>query len=414
MDSIPPRVASLVLVTRDSRVLGRLPAIPIATPWWQETGPVVSAAREHFGLEVIVLRLLATERPRPHGGAVTYLGEVREPLPDPTTIGLTPWSGVLDEDALRMPWARPGGPDADVEWAERVLRDRGIERAGSAEQYRAWNLSSIWRLPLTGAEEPGDGSAAAWLKVVPPFFAHEGDVLRRLQGGPVPRLIGTDRVRILLAGIAGSDRYDATPSELFEMVSRLVAIQAGWIGRLVELTAIGLPDWRGPALTAAIQHVVEARAAEIDPDDLPVLRAFVAGLPQRFASIEACGIPDTLVHGDFHPGNVRGIAGEASSLVLLDWGDTGIGNPLLDLPAFLAMTPADERDRIHDHWIGEWRAAVPGADPASAATLIAPIAAARQAVIYQGFVDRIEPSERPFHDADVPDWLTRTAALLRD
>jgi hypothetical protein len=39
------------------------------------------------------------------------------------------------------------------------------------------------------------------------------------------------------------------------------------------------------------------------------------------------------------------------------------------------------------------------------------VAAARQALIYQHFLDHIEPTERRYHEADVPDWLFRTAAL---
>jgi hypothetical protein len=54
-----------------------------------------------------------------------------------------------------------------------------------------------------------------------------------------------------------------------------------------------------------------------------------------------------------------------------------------------------------------------GSDPEQAAALIAPVAAARQAVIYQRFLDGMEASEHPYHQADVPDWLGRTAALAR-
>jgi hypothetical protein len=39
------------------------------------------------------------------------------------------------------------------------------------------------------------------------------------------------------------------------------------------------------------------------------------------------------------------------------------------------------------------------------------VAAARLAVVYQRFLDHIEPSERRYHDGDVPEWLARTAAL---
>jgi hypothetical protein len=401
--SIPPRTATLVLVTRDGRVLGRLPPIAVATPWWQDVRPVVEGARASFDLEVVILRLLTADLPRPQGGPVAYLAEVREPLPEAVGEQVAPWATPLAEDPRRLRWAVPGGPDADLRWAAGVLRNRGLERVGPAEQVRSWNLSSIWRLPLRD-----DGSA--WLKVVPPFFAHEGDVLRRLQGGPVPRLLGHDRDRILLAGIPGDDRYDAELPELLEMVSRLVDLQAGWLGRADELLGIGLPDWRGPALTASIAGLLRRRGGELALDDRRVLEAFVADLPARFAATAACGIPDTFVHGDFHPGNVRGAAG---SLVLLDWGDCGVGHPMLDLPAFLDRVPPGAVDPVRDRWRTALRTAVPGSDPDRAEALLGPVAACRQAVIYQVFLDGIEASEQPYHRDDPPDWLARAAALVR-
>ena len=100
---------------------------------------------------------------------------------------------------------------------------------------------------------------------------------------------------------------------------------------------------------------------------------------------------------------------------MLDWGDTGVGQPLLDLPAFLGAVPPSSRG-ADPRRTGStaWQAAVPGCDARRAAELLAPVAAARQAVIYQTFVDNIEPVERRHHDADVLDWLGRTAALARD
>ncbi len=115
------------------------------------------------------------------------------------------------------------------------------------------------------------------------------------------------------------------------------------------------------------------------------------------------------MHGDFHPGNVRGENGE---LTLLDWGDCGFGHPLLDQSAFLDRIPPDDVETVRQHWLAAWAKASPGAEPARAAELIAPVAAARQAVIYQGFLDRIEPSEHVYHAGDPADWLGRAAALL--
>ena len=401
----PPRRVTLELVTPDGEPIGRLPELPVAEPWWPDVQDVNAAVRERYGLEVVVLRMLDTERPTPNGGGVTYLAEVSTPIARSPAAAeaLLPFSATIDEQPLRLRYAKPGGPGLDLAWAEEVLAARGIERDGPAEQMRTWNLSSIWRLPLA------DGHSA-WLKVVPPFFAHEGDMLRRLQGDAVPRLLGHDGDRVLLADVDGEDLYDAALPERLEMVSMLVALQAAWIGRIDDLFRIGLPDWRGPGLTALIADVVQRRSAELAGEDAATLSAFVAGLPARYAAIATCGLPDTLVHGDYHPGNVRGVPGR---LTMLDWGDTGVGHPLLDVPAFLRSAEASSVDTIRTRWYAAWRDAVPGCDPERAAGLIEPASAGRMAVIYQAFVDNIEPVERRHHDADVTDWLGRTAALAR-
>jgi hypothetical protein len=38
-----------------------------------------------------------------------------------------------------------------------------------------------------------------------------------------------------------------------------------------------------------------------------------------------------------------------------------------------------------------------------------PIAALRNAAVYAHFLDNIEPSEHPYHAADVPFWLAEAA-----
>ena len=124
--------------------------------------------------------------------------------------------------------------------------------------------------------------------------------------------------------------------------------------------------------------------------------------------VAACGLPDTLVHGDFAPGNARGAGPDVT---LLDWGDTGVGHPLLDQSAMLGRVPAAWRDRIEAAWHAHWRVAIPGSDAARAARLLRPVAAARQVVAYQRFLDGIEPSERRYHAADPLAWLRRAAAL---
>jgi Ser/Thr protein kinase RdoA (MazF antagonist) len=273
--------------------------------------------------------------------------------------------------------------------------------AGPAAQVRTWNLSSLWRIPLE------DGGA--WLKVVPPFFAHEGAVLELLAAEAVPPLIARDGARILMPELPGEDLYEAADDQRPLMVTMLTDLQHRWSGRIKRLLDTGMADWRAAALGEAIPALIRRLGGTVSAEARSGLGRLEAGLPRRFADLEACGLPDTLVHGDFHPGNLRG---GASRMTILDWGDCGVGHPLLDQPAFLGRARAGTEALLRTTWSDAWRRLVPGCDPDRAAELIAPIAAVRQALIYQHFLDNIEPAEHPYHRADPADWLTRAASLL--
>jgi len=396
MAPFPPRDVTLVLCLRDGTVLGALPPFRVEVPWWQDAASVVAAARKAHGVDVTVLRLLQTAEAW-CGGEVSYLAEI-EVTP---AVALRPWPGDPTADQpFRVRYARPGGPAGDVRWADAVLADRGTPRTAPAEQLRTWNLSSLWRLTA--------GDAAVWLKVVPPFFVHEGRILALLDQAVVPSLIAVDGPRILLEEIPGVDHHQTVGAPLLAMVRLLVGLQADWAGRCDELLSVGLPDWRWGALLEPAADVVARTAHELQPDVVRQLERLLAALPERGAELESCGLPTTLVHGDFHPGNVRGTE---ERLVLLDWGDCGIGHPLFDQSAFLERMPEGQRTTVLQEWSRLWRAAVPGCHPDRAAQLLDPVAALRRAVVYRGFLDAIEPDERIYHAADPADWLTRAAEL---
>jgi hypothetical protein len=304
-----------------------------------EVAPVVVGARDRFGVDVTVVRLLETEECwPPHGGQVTYLAETVDP-----PNGLDPVVVDMDDQPRRARWAKPGGVAALVAWA-----DQYVERTGPVEQLRTWNLSLVARLPID------DGA-------------------------------------LLLRDIPGDDRYDAPAEECAEMVRRWVEVQASWSG-----TVAGLPDWTAASLVPQLQRLV----------DRPEVQALVDELPARFDALAECGLDDTLVHGDFHTGNWRGTT-------LIDWGDSGFGHPLFDQPAFLNGTTMTDEKRAAavGAWRDAWQRARPGSDPDRAASLIAPIAALRQAHIYRMFLDNIEPSEWCYHRLDTPEWLARAVAL---
>jgi phosphotransferase family enzyme len=400
------RRVSLVLCDENGDVLGALPSFTVDDPWWPEVHPVVAAARERFGVEVIVLRLLHVSSDTFRGGDVTYLAELTGKAPLDLPLERTP---AIDDgvEPLRATWARPGGVAATVAWADDALATIGRPRAGPVEQIKAWNLSSVLRLPTAAGD--------VWCKSVPPFLAHEGGIIELVGADEptlVPPLLASDPAThtVLLGDVSGEDDWDAPEERLLRMLHTLVRLQAQWSDRVDDLLGVGLPDWRAQPLGRLIQGLASRPdvRAQLTDGELRGLDALVGALPDRFVALDACGLPGTLVHGDFYPGNWRS---DGRSLVLLDWGDAGVGHPMLDMSSFDEYVPEDVRPRIREAWVESWTDVRPGSDPARAETLIAPIAALRRAVIYQGFLDQIEPSERRYHETDVRDWLRAALEL---
>lgn len=373
-----------MLCTPDAELLGALPAFAVPSPWWRQVDDVVAIARDRLRIDVRVLRLLSSQGPGfPGGGPVSYLAEVDRA---PATT-LLPWPGdPLAAEPLRLPYAEPGGHRADLRWAEDVLRARGTTMTAPPQQIRTWNLSSIWRL-VTDA-------GPVWLKVVPPFFEHEGALLPLLDPDCVPPVSGAEPGRVLLGEVAGDDQYQATGASLLDMVRILVRLQLDWMDRTADLRRIGLPDLRGAALIPLIEAAVAQHRAALTPAERRRIDALVSGLPERLARIADCGLP---VHGDFHPGNVRGMPGRFR---ILDWGDSAVGHPMIDQLAFGQRLAAHDKVAVERCWAQEWQRAVPGCDAARAADLLRPVTALYGGVIYQRFLDNIEPDEQVYHAGD--------------
>jgi len=138
----------------------------------------------------------------------------------------------------------------------------------------------------------------------------------------------------------------------------------------------------------------------------PRLTDLVDGLGERFARVAAYGLPDTLVHGDLHPGNVMG---DGDRRVVIDWGDSHISNPAFDALRLTDGLAEGDASTVLDAWAAHWRG--PGTDPEATVELLRPVAALRAAAAYADFLDAIEPSEHPYHASDVSFWLERAAEL---
>jgi hypothetical protein len=405
------RLVTVVLCSDDGTVLGQLPAPFVVAPrWWPEVDSVVAAVQERHGLVVTVLRLLTTDAPYA-GGEVAYLAQIRSGSPTHTAPPRGPVAAALDDDAThRLWWAEPGGLDHLPAWVDAALRAHGRNRTGALVQRKTWNLSVVLTAPTDAGE--------VWFKATPPFLADEGGVIRRVAGVDpdlVPVVLAHDpgRRAILMDHVAGQDQFGLSEADVAEaMVRRWVGVQAAMVDDVEHVLALGGRDRRAVALPADAENVIgrpDVRAA-LTGEERSALESLVADLPHRLDDIAACRLPDTVLHGDMHPGNWRR---EGDRLTLLDWGDVGVGNPMVDQRAFVErLADPGQRERIAGLWAGLWAELVPDSDPARAAYLLGPVTQLAAAATYQRFLDHIEVTERVYHALDPADRLR--AALAAD
>ncbi|MFF4351122.1 aminoglycoside phosphotransferase family protein [Streptomyces sp. NPDC001530] len=382
-------------VTSGEDFLGVAGPFPVDIPWWSEVEPVIARLEALLGVPVLVLRLVDID-----GGAggrdghVTYHVEALE-RPAPSTLDQRPVDvGLLTgHEVFRSPWARADGLRELLDWATVTLASAGRPVTGPVEQRRTWNLAGLFRLPTA--------RGTVWLKTTPHFAADESTVVgafAQVAPGLVATLLGCGEHRMLMEHIPGEDCWQASSDTVSAVVGRFVAAQVALAARESGRPP-GIRDWRAPVLTGQLRELLDGPVArELSGQEL----AFARELMDRWDLLAECGLPDTLVHGDFHPGNWRSDGGPP---VIVDFADAHWGNPVLDGLRAQDFLPESRRAQAARAWIDAWQARVPTADPARALALAEPLAHLTYALRYQEFLDGIEPSERPYHQGDPADEI---------
>jgi hypothetical protein len=396
------------VVSHGATWLGAIAPFRADSPWWADAEPVSRHLSERLGTPVTVLRLLdVLGGSSPAGGLATYHVEVgTPPALDPgwLEVDAAELEVIAADEPLRAAYAKPGGPASDLRWADAALADLGWSRTGTATQVKTWNLSCVHRIQTD--------QGAAWLKVVNDWQTAESVVITSVAAiDPdfVHTLLAADAEtgRTLVADAPGEDAWSPDQVAVEQAVTRWVAVQAALSAeeQRHRLLTGGVPNWSlddmGGRLTAALVDAPGALPAE----ERSMLLRLLEQLPERLRALADAGLPDTLVHGDFQGGNWRS---DGTNLRLMDWSDAAFSHPALDVVGLLAALPPERREPTLDLWARAWLSAVPGCDPYAAVALVQPLQPLQSGLLYQHFLDHIEPSERRYHEGD-PAAMVRLA-----
>lgn len=373
---------------------GALPAFDFDGPTFHLDG-AVAGCEATVGVDLVLLRwirigddarLAVTEPACPDELGRTGLGTAEvDAVERDTVVGdvLRRTSRDPDDpDVVTPPWYRSGWFAATMAWADGVLAAAGLERTARPQQTKHWSISAILRFQTTAGD--------VYLKAVPPLMAHEAALVELLaRGAPhvVPRVVGRDAATgTWMARAVESSVAETSEADILSATRALAELQVSMVERVDELVAIGCPVRSAAALADDVAPLLDRDdlLAGLDPEPRERLRRGRARLVAAAADYAEVAPPDSLVHGDFHPGN---FLASATGPVVLDWTDGCLSSPRFDLGPLLAHGDDEVRSRIVDAHAGPWVELL-GADGWRTATeRSGPPTALHHAVSYQRIVD---------------------------
>jgi len=271
---------------------------------------------------------------------------------------------MTNEDSACAAWTTPDELALARDWIVTRLDALGLTPRGEPHIVKQGPISVVWRQPI-------EGGADVFFKAVPPLFAPEPPLtewLSRRWPAHVPPVLAIDRARrwMLTRAVAGVALSELDASKAWAATVRALArIQIDSISHAAELAEHGCPTRELDALPGELDRVLEEAIPLCAATENAVPDAVVRALHARRDSLRAdaarlagFGVPATLIHGDFVPGNVL-IAG--GSAVIIDWTDGARAHPFFDLVIFArgraARRAAAPRDALAQAYLAEWSAA---------------------------------------------------------
>ena len=376
-----------IVLDSDHRVLlidGVPPQVSHDFHFWQACAEANRALKTAFGIEAITIRVTQTEWG--DDTRFTYLMQYRGGDLPPNAAWTFPdraspaaqvaLSWLVTEHPHRVPWYRPDFFDQITQ----TMHDRfGTET--HLEQVRSWGRSAIWRIQMD--------ETTAYLKLVPPMFAHEPQLSAWLaQAFPqcVPAIIAAEPGHwFVMADYGGVSLFAESKREItlweraLREYARFQQATPAAVPRLVADTGVPIRDltwiearWRAllsdeDTLNRGYQPISAEERAQL-----------VAAAPKIAAAVERLREAElsTLTHGDFWAGQI--VQTEDDRLLFTDWSDAARAHPFFDVAFFLAEISADlpdvpgAKDRLVQAYLSEW-GELGSTEAYAAAEIIAPL-----------------------------------------
>ena len=330
---------------------------------------------------------------------------------------------------LRPPWARRGWFALAESWIQEQLASLNYTIVAPIEQVKIWSISSVLRVPTTNGNVYFKVIPTSFMRkntpifssdttgILPLLFTHEPMLIQSLAAWypqNVPRLLALDRELcwMLLADF-GTELYHHPNKTAWEKALEVYCqMQVAATHRIDSLFAVGCLDRRLHILATQIDPLLndEDVLADLNRNEIEQLRAHGPQLKTMCHQLANYAIPQTLVHGDLHSGN---IAVQNDNYIYFDWTDCCVAHPFFDVLTFLEnVDDPVERIRLRDTYLVQW------IDYATIEYLIEVfplsqiLATIHQAVSYQHMVANMEGTSKQAMRGGATYWLRILLQLL--
>lgn len=312
----------------------------------------------------------------------------------------------------RTPWGRPGWLAEVTAWIETALAARNETVVPPVEVARSWGLSCVLKAQTA--------NLTAYCKTVAdlPLFVNEAAVvavLSRLFPGSVPQplAVHADRSWLLLPELKEMVGWHAPLAQRQAMLADFAQLQQTAVSHVPTLLAAGCLDRRLAQLPAQIEAFLTADMvlAAVSVEEQSQLRALIPQLQAACARLSTFGLPETLVHGDLHGGNV---AVENGRFVYFDWTDACISHPFFDMVDIFFEKETAVQTQLRDAYLAQWADYGPPEQLLAAWSLANVLASVHHGVSYWQILANIEPQERHQLTWSLPFWLQRLRQTWSD
>jgi hypothetical protein len=316
---------------------------------------------------------------------------------------------------MRAAWARRGWFGDAAAWIEVQAAKAGYS-VRKLEQHYVSDISCVLRV-MTHTDD-------LYFKASMPAFGFEPALTKRLAElwpAHMPHVFAIDgeRAWILMSDVGPSvkalTKADGDQSRWDEMLRQYAALQRESAGRVDELLALGLPDWRLdklPGLYAALVGDKEAMLvgdqrglAEAEYDAMVAFTAQVSAMCQRLGEI---GLPETLHHNDAHMGNVAVRGGD---YVFFDWAESAAMHPFCSLfivlryAKFIFECDEDALTHLRDAYLLCWTEYAPMERLIEAYDIARRLASLGRALVWHTVTENVEARRKSEYADSAPYWL---------